>query len=632
MVFFRKIKNLENQPCLITKMDLDADRKRICLIDISSTVYIFSTQSLHNLIEDWRFKFQKDLNYADMKSLDTPLFKFSPYELYKPSQVKFSSSICKLQHSAAQILVKDSFEERDHAIKTKIEDSSFQSENQNQTPQAQQKNMTESNLIYQKPKYPRSYTTYSEKSNKKIKINMIYSTEQSMIRQDSSILYSNFKRERIQNNQNNSNNDLYALAIQESRGNIKVYSPLFEINDWIKVANIVYQDNQFSTLDFCWSRESKFIFAIYSDSQLVQYDSAQQFTPIKKFKVDPSANYKIISNMRNDCLLLKNEKNSCQLIDFESKKAYTFEVFKKERGQNNQNQQKNSILQDKQISLSNQNKQNNIHIFPNSQKVVQDKQTNDFCNQNSAGKIKTQFNNQLIMSSQKSNNIIKETNLDDKDEDNEYPSENLSASDEMIVDKCIQENINEYIYETQASVSSDAKYICLGSIHEKGVLLYSVQTKEEKGDIFEWKYGFKKACFEADIDQVEGSSFSEYFYLQDNIQINNYLTKNHSINSFISNLDARIQKSKYNELVLQRILAVGQSKSIIFYSIIDYDNKPQFKKILVVNHLKSEVKNIFWLNAYTLILLLTDYSIIYFKLSPVNIGFAVQIQASDYIK
>ncbi|KAL4465838.1 hypothetical protein ABPG74_004075 [Tetrahymena malaccensis] len=630
MVFFRKIKNLENQPCLITKMDLDADRKRICLIDISSTVYIFNTQSLHNIIEDWRFKFQKELNYADMKSLDTPLFKFSPYELYKPQQVKFSSSICRLQSQAAQNHLKDSFEERDHVVKTKIEDILYQSVNKNQTPEALQKNMTESNDKYQQPKYHRSYTAYSEKSNKKIKINMIYSTEQSMIRQDSAIQYSNFKGERIQNNQNKNNYDLYALAIQESRGNIKVYSPLFEINDWIKVANLVYQDNEFSTLDFCWSRESKFIFVIYSDSQLVQYDSTQQFTPIKKFKVDQSANYKIISNMRNDCLLLKNEKNSCQLIDFESKKAYCFEVFKNERTQRDQIQEKNQIFQDKQIFQSNLSKQNhNIRNFPNSQIPVQNKKINDFYNQQDEGATQTQFNIKQTMHSQQSNNPLKETRQADNDEDNDYPSENQSVSDEILVDKAIQENINEYIYETQTSVSSDAKYICLGSINEKGVLLYSIQTNEVNEGIFEWKKGFKKACFQNDIDQFEGSSFSEYFYIQDNIRLNNYPIKNNSIKNFISDLDARIQKYTYDTIALQRILAVGQNKSIIFYSIIDYDNKPYFKKVLVLNNLKSEVKNIFWLNAYTLILLLIDYSIIYLKLSPINIGFAVQIQASD---
>ncbi|KAL4470720.1 hypothetical protein ABPG72_016725 [Tetrahymena utriculariae] len=629
MVFFRKIKNLENQPCLITKMDLDADRKRICLIDISSTVYIFNTQSFHNIIEDWRFKFQKYLKYADIISLDNPLFKFSPYELYKPSQVKFSSSVCKLQPQDAQILLKDSFEERDHAIKTKIEDSPHQSINQNQTPEALSKNMTESNGIYQKPKYPRIYTTYSEKSNKKIKINMIYSTEQSIIRQDSSIQQSNFKKQRFQNNQNNKNNNLYALAIQESRGNIKVYSPLFEINDWIKVANLVYQDNEFSTLDFCWSRESKFIFVIYSDSKLVQYDSTQQFTPIKKFNVDPSANYKIISNMKNDCLLLKNEKNSCQLIDFENKKVFSFEVFKKEIAQRDQNQEKNLVCHDKQIFQSNQTKQNNIQ---NSQKLVQSKKINDFSNQPDEGVIKTQFNNKLNMPSQKSNNQIMEAKFTDKDEDNEHISENLSVSDEFLVDKGIQENIFEYIYDTQASVSPDAKYICLGSVNEKGILLYSICAKEEKGDIFEWKYGFKKACFEIDIDQVEGSSFSEYFYIQENIKTNNYPKKNTSIKNFVSDLDARIQKIAYDQLILQRILAVGQSKSIIFYSIIDQNDKPYFNKILVLNDLKSEVKNIFWLNAYTLILLLTDYSIIYLKLSPQNIGFTLQIQASDNLK
>lgn len=93
MVFIRKIKSILSQPCLGTSIDIDSQRRYICLVDISTSVYILSTQSLNNCIESWRASFERDLNYSSLGSLDNIIYKFNSFEVHSPISSKFSGGI-----------------------------------------------------------------------------------------------------------------------------------------------------------------------------------------------------------------------------------------------------------------------------------------------------------------------------------------------------------------------------------------------------------------------------------------------------------------------------------------------------------------------------------------------------------
>lgn len=45
--------------------------------------------------------------------------------------------------------------------------------------------------------------------------------------------------------EDNSNKELYALAVLEISGNIKVFSPFDSMANWVMIGNIVYKNNEF---------------------------------------------------------------------------------------------------------------------------------------------------------------------------------------------------------------------------------------------------------------------------------------------------------------------------------------------------------------------------------------------------
>ena len=102
MVFLRKVKWIEKQPCLITNIDVDSERRRICIIDISNSIYIILASSLHNCMEQWRASFEKDKDYSSIASIDRIVYRFSSFEINKPLAGKFSNGQCSMKTTMPQ--------------------------------------------------------------------------------------------------------------------------------------------------------------------------------------------------------------------------------------------------------------------------------------------------------------------------------------------------------------------------------------------------------------------------------------------------------------------------------------------------------------------------------------------------